>query len=80
MSFHKNSTQKLDKLELVYFDVCEPMEVDSLGGKKCFVTIINDASLKTWIYLLQTKSQVFQYFHKFHAMVERQTGNPIKHL
>ena len=30
VSFQKNSTKKLEKLELVYYDVCGPMEVDSL--------------------------------------------------
>ena len=34
LSFQKNSTRKLEKLELVYSDVCRPMEVDSLGGNK----------------------------------------------
>ena len=29
---------------------------------------------------IEYKSQVFQYFHKFHAMVERETGNPLKRL
>ena len=33
VSFQKNSTLKLEKLELVYSDVCRPMEVDSLGGR-----------------------------------------------
>ena len=56
------------------------MEVYSLGGNKYFVTFIDDASRKTWVYLLHTKSKVFQYFHKFHAMVERETGNPLKRL
>ena len=56
------------------------MEVDSLDGNKYFVTFINDASRKTWVYLLHTKGQVFQYFQKFHAMVERETGNPLKRL
>ena len=57
-----------------------PMEVDSLTGNRYFVIVIDDASRKTWIYLLQTKSQVFQYFHKFHAMVERKTENALKHV
>ena len=61
VSFQKNSTQKLEKLELVYSDVCEPMELDSLGGNKYFVTFIDDASKNTWVYLLHTKGQVFQY-------------------
>ena len=59
VSFQKNSTQKLEKLELVYSDVCRPMEVDSLGGNKYFVTFIDDASRKTRVYLLHTKSLVF---------------------
>ena len=83
VSFQKNSTRKLEKLELVYYDVYEPMEVDSLVGNKYFVTFIDDASQKTWVYPLHTKSQVFQYFYKFHAMVERGGGggvNPLKQL
>ena len=59
VSFQKNSTLKLEKLKLLYYDVCGPMEVDSLGGNKYFVTFINDASQKRWVYLLHTKSQVF---------------------
>ena len=53
--FQKNSTRKLETLELVYSDVCGPMEVDSLGGNKYFFTFIDDASQKTWVYLLHTK-------------------------
>ena len=34
VSFQKNSTRKLETLELVYSDDCGPMEVDSLGGIK----------------------------------------------
>ena len=80
VSFQKNSTRKLEKMELVYSDVCRPMEVDSLGGNKYFVTFINYGSRKTWVYMLHIKGQVFQYFHKFHAMVEKETGNPLKRL
>ena len=80
VSFQKNSTQKLEKLKLVYSDVCGPIEVDSLGGNKYFVTFIDDTSRKTWVYLLHIKSHVFQYFHKIHAMVERETRNPLKRL
>ena len=56
------------------------MEVDSLDGNKYFVTFIDDASRKTWVYLLHIKGQVFQYFQKFHAMVEIEMGNPLKRL
>ena len=47
VSFRKNSTRKLKKLELVYYDVCGPMEVDLLGGNKYLVTFIDNVSQKT---------------------------------
>ena len=80
VSFKKSSNRKISKLELIHSDVCGPMEVESLGGNKYFVTFIDDASRKTWVYLLQAKSQVFQCFQQFHAMVERETGKQLKCL
>ena len=56
------------------------MEVDSLGHNKYFVTFIDDASRKVWVYLLKSKDQVFQTFKEFHAMVERETGRTLKCL
>ena len=55
VSFQKNSIRKLEKLKLVYSDVCRPIEVDSLGGNKYFVAFIDDASRKIWVYQLHTK-------------------------
>ena len=49
VAFQNNSTKKLETLEIVYFDVCGPMEVDLLGGNKYFVTFIDDTSQKTWV-------------------------------
>ena len=62
VSFSNKSTKKSEILELVYYDVCGPIEVKSIGGYKYFVTIINDASRKTWVYLLKSKDKVFQNF------------------
>ena len=74
----KKSTRNLEKLELVHSNVSAMMEVDSLGSNKYFVTFIGDASRKILVYLLPTKGQAFQYFHKFHAMVKRETRNPLR--
>ena len=32
------------------------------------------------MYFLKTKDQVFQFFQRFHAIVERETGKPLKCL
>ena len=62
VSCSSRSTKKLEIVELVYYDVCGPIEVESLRGYKYFVTFIGDASKKSWVYLLKSKDQVFQNF------------------
>ena len=44
MSFHIPSIRKPNVLDLVYSDVCGPIDVETLGGSKYFVTFIDDAS------------------------------------
>ncbi|CAA0833378.1 Unknown protein [Striga hermonthica] len=56
------------------------MEVESLGGSRYFLTFIDDASRKVWVYILNTKDQVFEYFKSFHVIVERETGKKLKCL
>ena len=55
VSFRIPSTRKPNVLDLVYSDVCDPIDVESLGGNKYFVTFIDDASRKVWVYFLKTK-------------------------
>ena len=74
VSFNIPFTRKPNVLDLVYSDVCGPIDVETLGGNKYFVTFIDDASRKVWVYVLKTKDQVFEHFKKFHAMVERKKG------
>ena len=59
ISFNSRSKKKLDKLKLVYSNVCGPMDVEIVGEKRYFYTFINDATRKVWIYLLRSKDQVF---------------------
>ena len=80
VSFNIPSTRKPNVLDLVYSDVCGPIDVETLGGNKYIVTFIDDASRKVWVYVLKTKDQVFEHFKKFHAMVERKKGKLLKCL
>ena len=80
MSFRIPSIRKLNVLDFVYSNVCGPIDVESLGGNKYFVTFIEDASQKVWVYFLKTKDQVFEHFKKFHAMAEREKRKPLKCL
>ena len=74
------STRKPSMLDLVYSDVCGPIDMGSIGGNKNFVTFIDDASRKVWVYFMNTKDQVFEHFKKFHAMAKRKKRKPLKCL
>ena len=65
VSFNIPSTGKPNVLDLVYSDVYSPIDVETLGGNTYFVTFIDDASRKVWVYVLKTKDQVFEHFKKF---------------
>ena len=80
VSFARKSTRRQANLELVHSDICGPIEVESNGGNKYFVTFIDDATRRTWVYMLKTKNQVFETFQKFHALVERETDRKLKCL
>ena len=80
VSFSFSSTRRSELLSLVHSDVCGPLEAESLGGNRYFLTFIDDASRKVWVYFMKTKDQVFNYFKLFHVMVERETGKKLKCL
>jgi len=70
LPYSKSSSESKNPLELVFSDVWGPA-LDSVGGKKYYVSFIDDFSKFTWIYLLKYKSEVFQKFHEFQSLVER---------
>lgn len=58
--------------ELVHIDTWGPFSVSTNDGFKYFLTIVDDHSIATWIYLLKNKFDVLHVFSWFIAMVENQ--------
>ena len=80
-SFPKEaSTRAMKPLQLVHSDVCGPFNPPSFGKNKYFLLFIDDFSRKTWVYFLKEKSEVFETFKNFKALVEKQSGYEIKAL
>ena len=50
VSFNISYTRKPNVLDLVYSDVCGPIDVETLGSNKYFVTFIDDASRKGFMF------------------------------
>jgi hypothetical protein len=67
-------------LQLVHSDVFGPVSVPSLGKSVYYVSFIDDFSRNTWIYFLRKKSEFFERFKEFKALVENQTKKRIKVL
>ncbi|KAL4272302.1 hypothetical protein GQ457_13G009650 [Hibiscus cannabinus] len=67
-------------LELVHADVVGPMKTQSFGGSRYFLLFTDECSRMSWVYFLQFKSETFENFKKFKALVEKQTGRCIKAL
>jgi hypothetical protein len=76
LPYQISSSRSLAPLELIFSDVWGPA-IDSFGRKKYYVSFIDDYSKFTWLYLLRHKSNVFQYFIEFQALVERKFNKKI---
>jgi hypothetical protein len=56
--FPKDSKRDANLLDLIHSDLCGPMENDSLGGSRYFLTLIDDHSKKIHVYFLRHKNEV----------------------
>ena len=50
------------------------------GGVSYFITFIDDATRKVWVYPMARKDDAFQRFQKFLAFVENLLGKKLKCL
>ena len=67
-------------IDYVHLDVWGPTKSASMGGRHYFVNFVDDFSRRTWLYVMKSKSGVFNVFLKLKNMAETQTGKKIKHL
>ena len=67
-------------LDYVHSDVWGASKTTSLGGKRYFVTFVDDFSRRVWVYTMKTKDEVLGVFLKWKNMIEHQTGRTIKRL
>ncbi|GJS46586.1 retrovirus-related pol polyprotein from transposon TNT 1-94 [Tanacetum coccineum] len=58
------------KLELLHMDLCGPMRVASINGKKYILVIVDDYSRYTWVYFLHSKDETLEIIKKFIAQVQ----------
>ncbi|KAH7510943.1 hypothetical protein FEM48_ZijujUnG0062300 [Ziziphus jujuba var. spinosa] len=64
--------------EKIHCDLWGSYKHVSSCGARYFLTIVDDFSSAVWIYLLVDKTEVFQMFMSFIAMVDRQFSQTVK--
>nr|GFA10503.1 putative ribonuclease H-like domain-containing protein [Tanacetum cinerariifolium] len=59
------------RLNLLHMDLCGPMRVASINGKKYILVIVNDYSRYTWTLFLRSKDETPEVLKDFLTMIQR---------
>nr|GEU88646.1 hypothetical protein [Tanacetum cinerariifolium] len=59
-----------EKLYLLHMDLCGPMHVESVNGKKYILVIVDDYSRFTWVKFLRSKDETPDFIIKFLKMIQ----------
>ncbi|GJY97164.1 retrovirus-related pol polyprotein from transposon TNT 1-94, partial [Tanacetum coccineum] len=59
-----------EKLYLLHMDLCGPMRVQSINGRKYILVIVDDFSRFTWVKFLRSKDEVPVFVIKFLKMIQ----------
>ncbi|UYV85026.1 hypothetical protein LAZ67_X004329 [Cordylochernes scorpioides] len=74
------STKETQTLALVYCDLMGPFNIESWGGSRFVLTIIDDASRYTRVYFLKRKGDTLEKFKEWMKEAENQTGFSLKRI
>uniref|UniRef100_A0A2N9FTU5 Integrase catalytic domain-containing protein n=1 Tax=Fagus sylvatica TaxID=28930 RepID=A0A2N9FTU5_FAGSY len=66
--------------ELIHADLWGPAPVTASNCFRFYLVFVDEFTKFTWVYLLKHKSDTFQVFTQFRAMIETQFSLPIKIL
>src|ERR1044072_4190668 len=69
-----------DLLSLIHTDLGDLKHTETRGGKRYYITFIDDFSRYTHVYLLRNKDEAFDTFLTYKAEVEKQLNRKIKRV
>ncbi|XP_055807046.1 uncharacterized protein LOC129875845 [Solanum dulcamara] len=78
MSFPVSNTKSSTVFDLMHLDLWGPFHVQTVDGYRLFLTIVDDHSRMTWIYLLKLKSDVVVVLRNFIQLIQTQFNKTIK--
>nr|GEW56629.1 integrase, catalytic region, zinc finger, CCHC-type, peptidase aspartic, catalytic [Tanacetum cinerariifolium] len=66
----KSEDTNQEKFYLLHMDLCGPMRVESVNGKKYILIIVDDYSRFTWVNCLRSKDEAPDFIIKFLKMIQ----------
>ncbi|GKF17130.1 retrovirus-related pol polyprotein from transposon TNT 1-94 [Tanacetum coccineum] len=76
----KSEDTNQEKLYLLHMDLCGPMHVASVNGKKYILVIVDDYSRFTWVKCLSSKDEAPNFIIKFLKMIQVQLKVPVRRI
>lgn len=76
--FPYSNHKSVDIFDLVHMDMWSPLSIPSLHGHKYFLTVVDDTSIYTWIFLMKYKSEIAPLVKAFVSLVKTQFNKNIK--
>ena len=76
----KSIERSTKPLDLIHSDVCDMKSVQTRGGKKYFITFIDDCTRYCYVYLQKNKDEAIEAFMQYKNEVENQPNKKIKVL
>ena len=67
-----------EPLDLIHTDICDMKSIPSHGGKKYFITFIDDSTRYCYVYLLNSKDEAIDAFKQYKIEAENQLNKKIK--
>ncbi|GKC31731.1 retrovirus-related pol polyprotein from transposon TNT 1-94 [Tanacetum coccineum] len=76
----KSKDTNQEKLYLLHMDLCEPMRVESINGKKYILVIVHDCSRFTWVKFLRSKDEALEFIIKFLKMIQVHLNATVRNI
>ena len=78
LPFVSHNNMSANPFDLVHIDIWGPFNISTPTGHRYFLTIVDDYTRATWVYLLCAKVDVLTVFPKFFNLISTQYNTAIK--
>lgn len=78
LPFPSNNNLSSKAFDLIHIDSWGPFRVPTIDGYRCFLTLVDDRTRATWVYLMKSKLDALTLFPSFYTFIQTHYHTPIK--